>query len=136
MLIREQKMHKQQGSPPKSAQQGVVLLEALIAILLFSVGVLAIVGLQASMIRNTADSKYRADASYIAQQRIGLMWSDPANLPVDPSVTVSAITDQLPGGSVSITRAGDRFTVRVTWLQPGQGETEHNFTTTASITGG
>jgi Tfp pilus assembly protein PilV len=31
----------------KPAQQGVVLLEALIAILLFSMGVLALVGLQA-----------------------------------------------------------------------------------------
>jgi len=135
MLTGASIVHQEKTSSPKSAQQGVVLLEALIAILLFSMGVLAVVGLQAAMIKNTADSKYRADAAYIAQQRIGLMWSDPTSLPADPSVTVSAITDQLPGGSVSITRAGDRFTVTVTWLQPGQGETQHNFTTTARITG-
>lgn len=127
-------MHKQISSPPKSAQQGVVLVEAMIAILIFSMGVLAVVGLQAAMVKNTADSKYRADAGYIAQQRIGLMWSDPDNLPADGSNTVFAITDLLPGGSVSVTRAGAQFTVTVTWQQPG--EAQHNFTTTASIVGG
>lgn len=125
-------MHK--TSPYKSGQQGVVLVEAMIAILIFSMGVLAVVGLQAAMIKNTADSKYRADAGYIAQQRIGLMWSDPDNLPADLSTTVSAITDLLPGGSVSVTRAGVQFTVTVTWQQPG--EAQHNFITTASIAGG
>ena len=80
MLSRRQPMNKPKTIPAKSAQQGVVLVEAMIAILIFSMGVLAVVGLQAAMIKNTADSKYRADAGYIAQQRIGLMWSDPDNL--------------------------------------------------------
>jgi type IV pilus assembly protein PilV len=121
--------------PFKSAQQGVVLIEAMIAILIFSMGVLAIVGLQATMIKNTSDSKYRAEAGYIAQQRIGLLWADPANLPADPSTTTIAIAD-LPSGSVSITRAGVQFTVTVTWQSPGADEVQHNFTTTASIAGG
>jgi type IV pilus assembly protein PilV len=133
MLIGEKIMHK--TSPLKSAQQGAVLLEAMIAILIFSMGVLAIVGLQAAMIKNTADSKYRADAGFIAQKRIGLMWSDPANLPADGSTTVTAITDLLPGGSISTTRAGVQFTVTVTWQQPGAGESQHNFTTIARISG-
>jgi hypothetical protein len=63
------------------------------------------------------------------------MWTDPANLPADGSTTVTAITGQLPGGSMSITRAGFQFTVTVTWQQPGAGETQHNFTTTARIAG-
>lgn len=117
----------------KPAQQGVVLVEAMIAILIFSMGVLAIVGLQAAMIKNTTDSKYRADASYIAQQRIGQLWSDPSNLPADGSNTVTAITD-LPGGTVTTSRTGAQFTVTVTWQQPG--EAQHNFTTIASIAGG
>jgi len=124
-------------TPPriKSAQQGVVLIEAMIAILIFSMGVLAIVGLQATMVKNTSDSKYRAEAGYFAQQQIGLLWADPANLPADPSTTTTAITD-LPSGSVTITRAGNQFTVTVTWQAPGADEVQHNFTTTASIAGG
>ena len=127
-------MHK---SPTQgSAQRGVVLIEAMIAILLFSIGVLAIIGLQATMIKNTADSKYRAEASYIAQKRIGQMWADPANL----ATYVEANTDissALPGGTrtVALTAAG-QYQVTVTWLQPGAGETTHNFTTTVFIAGG
>jgi type IV pilus assembly protein PilV len=116
----------------KSKQQGVVLLEAMIAILIFSMGVLAIVGLQAAMLKNTTDSKFRTDANYIAQQRIGQMWADPANLAayVQPP---TAITD-LPNGTLTTTQSGNQYTVTVTWQQPGQGQVQHSFTTTASIT--
>ena len=129
-------MHKQQTSLIKAAQQGSVLLEAMIAILLFSMGVLAIVGLQAVMIKNTADSKYRADAGYIAQERIGRIWSDPANAAsyVETNTDISAL---LPGGTRTVTQpAPGQFTVTITWQAPGAGEVQHNFTTTARINGG
>ena len=130
-------MHK--TSPLEFAQQGAVLLEAMIAILIFSMGVLAIVGLQAAMIKNTADSKYRADAGFIAQQRIGEIWADPD--PTRPGYTtfVEANTDisaLLPGGTRTVTQpVAGQFTVTVTWQQPGQADV-HNFTTNARITGG
>lgn len=118
----------------RSAQQGVVLIEAMVAILIFSMGVLAIVGLQAAMVKNTGDSKFRADASYIAQQRIGLMWSDPGNLAsyIEANTDISTL---LPGGTRTVTQPTiGQFVVTVTWQQPG--EALHNFTTTATITGG
>lgn len=118
-----------------SAQQGVVLVEAMIAILIFSMGVLAIVGLQAAMVKNTTDSKFRADAGYIAQQRIGQLWADPDNPPADGSTTNPDISNLLPNGTLTITRAGNQFTVTVTWQQPGE-TAAHNYTTIASIAGG
>ncbi|MFZ5512003.1 MAG: type IV pilus modification PilV family protein [Pseudomonadota bacterium] len=57
-------------------QAGAVLLEALVAILVFSFGVLAIVGLQASSIKSSSDAKYRADAAFLANQILGMMWAD------------------------------------------------------------
>ena len=136
MLVGDKIVHKQQTSLIKAAQQGSVLLEAMIAILLFSMGVLAIVGLQAVMIKNTADSKYRADAGYIAQERIGRIWSDPANAAsyVETNTDISAL---LPGGTRTVTQpAPGQFTVTITWQAPGAGEVQHNFTTTARINGG
>ena len=127
-------MHK--TSSVKSTQKGVVLLEAMIAILIFSMGVLAIVGLQAAMVKNTADSKYRADACFIAQQRIGMMWSDPNNLAsyLEADTDISSL---LPGGTRTVTQpVAGQFTVTVRWQQPGAGESLHTFTTTARITGG
>ena len=95
------------------------MVEAMIAILIFSMGVLAIVGLQAAMIKNTADSKYRADASYIAQQMIGRIWADPDNRATYLGTTTD-ISSVLPGGSLTVTQpATDQFTVTVTWQKQG-----------------
>ncbi len=55
-------------------QQGSMLLEALIAILIFSVGVIAMIGLQAASVKLSSDAKYRSDASMLANQVIGQMW--------------------------------------------------------------
>jgi type IV pilus assembly protein PilV len=117
----------------KPAQQGVVLLEALIAVLLFSMGVLALVGLQAAMIKNTSDAKYRAEASLIAQQRIGMIWADPANASyyVETNTDIKSL---LPSGTRTVTNpATGQYVVTVTWQQPGQPQ--HNFTTVATIAG-
>ncbi|MBU0594700.1 MAG: prepilin-type cleavage/methylation domain-containing protein [Gammaproteobacteria bacterium] len=119
------------------SQHGVVLLEALIAILIFSMGILAVVGLQAAMIKNTSDSKYRADASYIAQQRVGQIWVDQANL-ASYAETDTDISDLLPSGLRTTNRDAvmtNQFTVTVTWQQPGS-EDRHTFTTVARIAGG
>jgi type IV pilus assembly protein PilV len=119
----------------KTPQHGVVLLEALIAILLFSMGVLALVGLQGAMIKNTSDANYRAQASFIAQQRIGMIWSDPSNA-ITYLETNTDISSQLPNGKRTVTNPSpDEYVVTVTWQQPG-GKPQHNFTTVATIAGG
>lgn len=56
-------------------QRGSVLLEALIAVLLFSIGILAIVAMQGTAVQITSDAKYRADAALLANQLIGEMWA-------------------------------------------------------------
>jgi len=105
----------------KSDQQGVVLIEAMLAILIFSFAILGIVGLQAAMVKNTSDSKYRVDASYLAQEAVGSMWSDTNNIPVliANSIDLSA---QLPKGKLTVTNPGGatQFTVTVEWQEPGK----------------
>ena len=117
-----------------SSQKGSVLLEALIAILIFSMGILAIAGLQGAMIKNTSDAKYRADAAFIAQQRLGVMWSNPSDLTVYASGEED-ISHLLPNGkrTVSLPVIGGEVKVEIKWTPPGQ--TEHNFTTYARIAG-
>jgi type IV pilus assembly protein PilV len=61
-------------------QRGIMLIESLIAILIFSLGILAMVGMQARSISQTTQAKYRADAAFLANKIIAQMWSDaPAN---------------------------------------------------------
>lgn len=122
--------------PPSnnSSQKGAVLLEALIAVLIFSTGVLAIAGLQGAMIKNTSDTKYRSEAAFIAQQRLGVMWANPANLSLF-ALGEEDISSLLPGGkrTVSLPIAGGEVKVEIKWQVPGQDE--HNYTTYARIAG-
>lgn len=78
-----------------------MLLEGLISILLFSIGILAIVGLQAASIKMVGDAKYRSDASLLADQLIGQMW-------------VSDRTTATLQGNFSSTPAGIQYTNWVT----------------------
>jgi type IV pilus assembly protein PilV len=64
----------------KRGQQGMMLLEALLGILLFSVGILGLIGLQSVSIKNTTEARFRSEAGYLANQIVGRMWSDRANL--------------------------------------------------------
>lgn len=65
---------KQRHPHSRGRQSGVMLLEALIAILIFSLGVLALVGLQTVSIKQSGESKYRADAVMLANELIAEMW--------------------------------------------------------------
>jgi type IV pilus assembly protein PilV len=67
-------------------QSGSMLLESFIAILIFSMGILAIVGMQASAIKNSTDARYRSEASQLANELLGQMWvSDRADPPGAPA---------------------------------------------------
>lgn len=61
-------------------EQGSVLLEALIAVLIFTLGILGLMGIQANAIGLSIDAKFRADAAYLANQIVSQMWVDRANL--------------------------------------------------------
>jgi len=65
---------------PMSKQKGIMLLEALLGILIFSLGILAVVGMQAMSVRTVAESKYRMDASFLANEVMGEMWANRSNL--------------------------------------------------------
>ena len=131
-------------------QQGVALLEALIGILIFSLGVIGLVGVQAAMLKNTTTSQYRSEAGYIAQQQLGLLWADPCNLASYATGTPTPIAS-LPNGGLMITNqySGnepndacpgghqkiDQTTITITWQLPGES-TPHRVVNSTSITGG
>ena len=60
-------------------QHGGMLLEALIGILLFSIGILAVVALQGSATKAVTQAKFRSDASFLADQLVGQIWGNRAN---------------------------------------------------------
>lgn len=146
----------------RRSQHGVMLLEALIAILIFSIGILAIVGMQATAVRTVTESRSRAEAALYANQLLGQIWTDAINAAqyaypgtgVVPARlqawhdAVTGVTDPkrgLPGASTAkpvITVSapsvqGATVQIQVFWRNPeeeAQGLT-HNYTVTASVYG-
>jgi type IV pilus assembly protein PilV len=72
-------------------QRGAFLLEALVALLIFSFGVMAMAGLQARAARHFNEAQYRANAAELVQATIASMRaSDPATLASRFDATTSA----------------------------------------------
>jgi type IV pilus assembly protein PilV len=57
------------------SQRGIVLLDALIAIVIFSIGILGMVSLQGAAIKLAGDAQYRTNAAMLADQVISQMWT-------------------------------------------------------------
>ena len=118
----------------KKLQKGAVLLESLVAIVVFSMGVLAIAGLQAVMVTNTTEASMRAEATYIAQRTIGSMWADPSQLNNFEGETDIQDDSGLPNGKLIVELpATNQVRVTVTWQR--EGGDAHKVVSNARITG-
>jgi type IV pilus assembly protein PilV len=130
-------------------QAGSVLLEGLFAILIFSMGILSLVGLQSVAVKQSTDAKYRAEASLVANELIGKMWvSDRSPDTLKTNFETgggefnkwkTGVTSTLPGITASanqptvvIDSVSGTVTVTVLWQAPGESQA-HNYTVVAQI---
>lgn len=129
-----------------------MLLEAMLAILIFSLGVLAIVGMQATAVQDLGESKYRTDAALLANQVLADMWGNSQNLAsyayggggaVPPQIQdwVGTVQARLPGATtyppIIAVGANNQVTVTIRWRaarEAGTGAAPHRFQTVAYIT--
>jgi type IV pilus assembly protein PilV len=131
----ESQLEKAMNQPlPARQQRGAMMLEALIGILIFSTGILALVGMQALSIKYVSDAKYRADASFLANQVIADMWVHRATLanyaytgsgtvPSEISGWVTSVQNALPGAAtnlpiIAVDTTTGAVSVTVRWRPP------------------
>jgi type IV pilus assembly protein PilV len=98
MLIRAS-MQSHGGRSVPLRQRGVFLIEALLGILIFSLGILALIGMQAAAISAQSDARYRMEAANLTERMQNNIWlsvdrSSAANL-----ATSLAAFSHKPGGS-------------------------------------
>ena len=109
-----------------SSQKGAVLLEGLISILILSFGILSLVGLQAVLLEQSIQAKYRTIAVYLSSQLEGQMWLDVSNLNsysitdnscsyVGCSSWVTEVAAKLPNGSSNVVVNGSNVTITLQW---------------------
>lgn len=137
-----------------AGSRGFVLLDALVAVLIFSFGILGIVALQANATKLGGDAKYRSDAALLADRVIADMWgSDPAtlvNFKTDGTAYVAwrdnlvscakakVLTNCLPGitdkaNQPTITLdANNLVTVTIKWQGP-QDTSPHQYVSVSQI---
>jgi len=114
------------------SQDGVVLLEALAAILIFSFGILAFLWMQASATRQVTDSRYRLEASFLANQILGDMWVHRDNWTT--YIGTNQAVASLPNGKRTVAVAGNQVTVTINWKLPGESR-NHSYQAVAQING-
>lgn len=154
MQAKRPSRHRSAG---RRAVRGAMLLEALVAILIFSVGILGVIGLQASAVKQSSDARYRIEAAALADRLIGRMWSGnrtPANLKTQfetcdttacPGFTTwfGEVAARLPGvtstgvtqPSVQVNGVTGVVTITVFWLAPGEEDSAapHRYDVEAQI---
>jgi type IV pilus assembly protein PilV len=129
--------HKRTGN----SQGGVILLEVLVAILIFSIGILAVVGLQGVAVKTSTDARYRSEAAFLAGELASQIWSDAINVsqydytgsgpvPVRLAGWVGRVNSRLPGTSdvppivdyTADATLGEVVDITVRWRMPGEAD--------------
>lgn len=119
---------------------GFTLIEVLVAILVFSFGVLGAVGTQARILQLQTQNQDRSRASILANEVVAQMWAQ-NSVSIDTGAWEGRVKDPsvsgLPNavGSVSKPDADGMVTVTVTWRPPSMASTgsANRFVTTVVL---
>lgn len=103
-----------------------MLIEALLAILLFSIGILGLVALQAISTQNSMNAGDRSIAASLANDMVSQMWlrnstvitADP--LKSDLSAWQNKVTASLPNAAGTVSADNGVATVTITWKSPSK----------------
>ena len=104
---------------------GFTLIEVMVAILIFSFGVIAMVGLQAVSIGNMVQGTHRTNASLFANRLLGQMMVDKGNVAsyadaagtsfVPKASWLADVQAALPNGGATVVISGTQATIVVSW---------------------
>ena len=133
---------------PKT-QRGIALLEALISMLIFSLGILGVIAMQTTATKTVTETRYRTEAALLADEMMGRFWANignaasfngfdtnvalPANCPTDETNTGLScrwgkkVLVMLPAarGRIAVVNAGIagspgmQVTITLNWTVPG-----------------
>lgn len=110
-------MNPGHGRRAPRATRGSALVEALVAVVLFTVGIVALLRVLGTAVKDAGDVEYRAVAATLADATVGRMWVDRANLAA--YVVEDEPVPELPNGLRTVTVAGNVVNVTIRWQPPG-----------------
>jgi type IV pilus assembly protein PilV len=123
----------------RRGQRGFSLLETLVALLIFSVGLLGVVALQARTIQLSVDGEDRNRAALLADEVVATMWSRGSTSLSTAETTAwsTRVGAALPGATatVSAADADGVVTVSISWRPSSRAavDADSNYTTKVAI---
>lgn len=123
--------------PKAPAQQGVGLIEVLIAILIFSFGILGLVGLQARATQYSVSAEDMNRAALLANEASSMMWNtgtvslSASAVAAWQAKVASAADGGIPAASAVITVSGNVAEISITWkpVSAAASAASSNYTT-------
>ena len=116
-------------APRRRAARGISLIEVLVVLVLFSFGLIGMVGLQARALQTSVGAEDSARAALLANDIASRMWGA-RSVTLDAAVVEDwndRVADPtqggLPNGEGTVTVAGNVATIRVTWRAPHEPAT-------------
>ena len=121
-------------------QTGALLIEVMISILIFSFGLLGLVGLQTVSSQNSVNSQDRTTAANLANELVADMWlknsSTPSKVAGEITAWQARVTNSgLPSAAGTATLSGGATTIAIQWRPTARktGESNSKYETTVSI---
>ena len=108
-----------------------MLIEVLIAILLFSIGILGLVALQAVSTQNSVNVGERSIAANLANDMISNIWlrnstdTNTASLNTDITNWQTRVAAALPNAAGAVATINGVATVTITWRSPSKRATDN-----------
>ena len=119
--------------PParRTSLHGFTLIEVLVALLIFSLGVLGMVGMQARAVQFGAQSEDRMRAALLADEMVASMWANHSTTPSSTALAAwqarvkDSTVSGLPNGAGTVSAADSSgvVTITITWRPPTRSST-------------
>ena len=120
---------------PQKNQSGMFIIEALVSILLFAVGIVAMVMVAAQGTGQVGQAKYRNDAAYLANELVGELWTNASGTAVDQTAWNTRIASLIPNGTGTavISASGTQVDITIQWPDVKQSGVFNQYQTTAYV---
>jgi type IV pilus assembly protein PilV len=107
-------------------QHGFSMIELLVALLIFSIGLLGIASLQVTGMRMTRDAELMGRASLYVSSMAERIRANPSTL-VDTADWAHSIQTALPSGLGEVITVNRMHTISVSWLESQDGHSENSW---------
>lgn len=112
---------RRSGAASRRGQRGVTMIEVLVTLIVLSIGLLGLAALQGVSLQTNHSAYLRTQATNIAYEMLDTWRANRrevlngASLPGDFSEWQARVSAVLPGGGLTVERAGELFTVAIVW---------------------